>query len=276
MKDLKSLRLNLKKTFEKNNIDVYDADCIIAEVLNVEINKLMFINSISALHYYKIKRLSKRRLKGCPITKIFKKAYFYGFEFYVNKNVLSCRQETELLVEYIEKNINKNAKILDLCTGSGCIAISLNKIGFNNVFASDISSKALKVAKKNNKQLKTNVKFIKSDLFDNINDKFDVIVSNPPYIDDNEIDKLSVEVKNFDPILALNGGENGLDIYEKIINKLNYYLNKNGTIIFEIGYNQGKDVCEMLKNKGYETFVIKDYSNLDRVVVGKGRIKNVR
>ena len=269
MRDLKEIRAKIKAEFSAKNISLFDADCILSEVLKTPINNLIMLKNITRYNAFKINHYVKKRIKGEPITKMFKKAYFYGYEFYVNKNVLSPRQDTELLVEYCEKNINKNLKILDLCAGSGAIAISLNKLGFKNVVASDISKKALKVAKKNNKLLNTNVTFIKSDMFNEITEKFDVIVSNPPYIESEDVKRLDIEVKKYDPKLALDGGVDGLMFYKHIINNLNKYLNENGLVVLEIGYNQAKDVCNLLKEKGYNSFVIKDYNNLDRVIVGK-------
>lgn len=266
--DLKQVRNEYIKKFKNKNIDCFDVDYIISQVLNISTTEVILTKTINKKHFCKLKKIFKKRLKGYPCTLIFKKAYFYANEFFVNKHVLSCRQDTEILIEQIEKLNNKNFKILDLCTGSGCIGITLNKLGYNQVVASDISRKALKIAKINNKKLKTDVKFIKSDLFNSIHDKYDVIVCNPPYIETQTIKGLDDEVKNFDPIIALDGGVDGLKFYREIISQLNRHLTENGIIIFEIGYNQSKQVSNLLKNHGFESKVIKDYSGNDRVVIG--------
>ena len=223
-----------------------------------------------------------------PIQYIINRQSFYGLDFFVNQNVLIPQPDTEILVEevlnYIKKLNNENVfnnnislNILDMCTGSGAIAISLSKninncfdLEMVNVYASDISKLALEVAKKNNKELDTNVMFFESDLFMSISNdiKFDIIVSNPPYIRTDVIDTLSEEVKN-EPHLALDGKEDGLYFYRKIIKEAKEYLNKNGIIFFEIGFDQKEDVMNLFKENGYiNIYSKKDYGQNDRIVVG--------
>ena len=158
------------------------------------------------------------RLKaGEPIQYVIEKTEFYGLEFYVNKNVLIPQPDTEILVGEILENFSSKKEILDLCTGSGAIAVSLKKnMKGAKIFASDISKKALNVAKKNAEKNKTEITFIKSDLFENIYKKFDLIVSNPPYIETGFLKKLPSEVK-YEPVLALDGGKDGLNFYREII-----------------------------------------------------------
>ena len=164
-------------------------------------------------------------------------------------------------------------RIFDLCTGSGCIAISLAKYIENaKVYASDISEEALKIAQINNKNHGTKVNFIKSDLFNNIDIKnFDVIVSNPPYIKTNVIKTLDVEVQN-EPYIALNGGEDGLSFYNKIIEDASKYLKPNGYLFLEIGFDQKQEVIDLLNKNGNYTEIkcIKDLNGLDRIVMCKG------
>lgn len=217
-------------------------------------------------------------IQGKPIQYIIKNQEFMGLDFYVDENVLIPQPDTEVLVLKtvdICKDLKNSPslKILDLCTGSGAIAISLAKILQKEkiqakIYASDISLKALEVAKKNNENNKTNVKFILSDLFQNIDEKFDIIVSNPPYIKTKVINTLSKQVQN-EPKLALDGGEDGLDVYRKIINQAPLYL--NSYLCLEIGYDQKNEVTRLIKeNKNYENIEqIKDFSGNDRCLICK-------
>ena len=206
--------------------------------------------------------------QNMPLNYITNSAPFYGLDFYVDENVLIPRMETEMLVEKIivdNKNA-KNLKILDLCTGSGCIAITLKKHLDCSVFASDFSESALKIAKNNAKTHKTDITFIKSDMFKKILDKFDIIVSNPPYIKKSEIEKLDDSVKNFEPYIALDGGNDGLDFYRKIADLAPKFLNKNGKLYLEIGFDQGQSVPKLLENNFKNIEIFKDLDNNDRIV----------
>lgn len=223
----------------------------------------------------KIERLKNNE----PLQYVINKQEFMGFEFYVDKNVLIPQPDTENLVEeiiYLTEKIRKSDKkelrILDMCTGSGAIAISISKLIENSlVYASDISKKALKVAEENSSKNQANVLFFESDLFKKISElyKFDIIVSNPPYIETDTIKTLSEEVKN-EPMLALDGGKDGLDFYRKISEDAKKYLNKDGFLAFEIGYNQKFAVENLLKENGYKNiYSRKDLSGNDRIVVGQ-------
>ena len=230
---------------------------------------------INKIFIERIERLKNNE----PIQYIINKQEFMGFEFFVDKNVLIPQPDTENLVEeviLISEKIKKDNKdelrILDMCTGSGAIAISLSKlIKKSLVYASDISKKALKIADENSNRNKANVLFFESDLFEKISElyKFDVIVSNPPYIETETIKILSEEVKN-EPMLALDGGEDGLDFYRKITKDAKRYLNKDGYLAFEIGYNQRMAVENILKENGYKNiYSRKDLGGNDRIVVGQ-------
>lgn len=268
MKILKAKQY-VKNLFFKHNIDKDEVDKLFMEVLNLDYSKLILHEEISILEYIKIKFYAKQRIKGKPLTKIFHRAYFYGLELYVNKHVLSPRQETEILVENTLKYIHDNSNVLDLCTGSGAIAVALKLNSNATITACDISSKALKVAKKNAKKHHANIKFIKSDMFSNITEKFDVIVSNPPYIESDEIKFLDKAVKNYDPLISLDGGINGLKFYEIIAQNADKFLTQDGVILLEIGYNQAESVKKLLNKYSFDSICLKDYENKDRIIIGK-------
>ena len=222
----------------------------------------------------KFKENIEKIVNGYPIQYITKKQEFMKLNFYLDENVLIPQPDTEILVE---KVINickeiKNVKILDMCTGSGAIAISLAKYLENStVIASDISEKALEVTKKNAKSNEVKLNFLKSDMFEEFsNIKFDVIVSNPPYIETDVIKSLSNQVK-CEPYIALDGGEDGLYFYKILAENAYKFLNKDGYLCLEIGYNQKQSVTNLLKstNKYQEIFCIKDLANIDRVIIAK-------
>ena len=212
--------------------------------------------------------------KGMPLQHITHTQEFMKMDFYVDENVLIPRPDTEILVEETIKiaQTMERPKILDLCTGSGAIAISLKKyIPSAQVYAVDISKKALEIAKKNAHRLEAEVKFIESNLFEKIkNEKFDIIVSNPPYIKKSDINYLSQEVQK-EPQIALDGGYDGLDFYRKIADSGSKYLNRQGYICLEIGYNQRIAVRQILENKKRYVNIncIKDLCGNDRVITAQ-------
>lgn len=214
--------------------------------------------------------LVKRRARHIPLQYITGTQEFMGLEFEVNENVLIPRQDTEILVEEV-LNFSKNKSVLDLCTGSGCIIISLSKLGnINKAVAADISKEALQVAKRNAEKLNVDVTFIYSDLYEKIEGRFDIIVSNPPYIKSVELLSLMPEVRDHEPKLALDGGSDGLLIYQRIIKDAVRFLNPGGHVFLEIGYDQGKALSGMLKDAGFtDIYIKKDYGGLDRVVHGR-------
>ncbi|MDU3489493.1 MAG: peptide chain release factor N(5)-glutamine methyltransferase [Clostridiales bacterium] len=224
-----------------------------------------------------VKKLFDKRAERIPLQHILGKACFYGHEFYVNENVLIPRFDTEIIVDEVLKYIKNERrgealKILDMCTGSGCIAISLAMENEKlECLGADISLQALEIAQKNKKSLKAgNVDLIQSDLFSKVEGKFDIIVSNPPYIDKKELNDLSPEVAEHDPHLALFAEDGGLYFYRKIAKEAGAFLNVKGKIFFEIGYDQAEDVAGILSNEGYSDIcLIKDYGGNDRVIIGK-------
>lgn len=212
--------------------------------------------------------------KGVPIEHITHQKEFMKLSFFVDKNVLIPRQDTEILVEEVINIAKKNnaKKILDLCTGSGAIAVSLAKyLPQAEITAIDISNEALKIAKKNaiSNNVENQITFISSDMFTNLNEeKFDIIVSNPPYIKTNVIKNLDIQVQN-EPYIALDGGKDGLDFYKKIINESYQYLKYNGYLCLEIGFDQKIDVIELIENTESftGTYSKKDLFDNDRIIV---------
>lgn len=246
---------------------------LLSHFMNVEKNYLIthddeeLSNEIEEKYKQGIEKLSK----DIPLQYITNTQEFYGMKFKINENVLIPRYDTEILIEETLKLAKDQDKILDMCTGSGIIAITLAKnVEKANVFACDISLEALKVAKENNELHNTNVKFINSNLFENIEEKnFDIIVSNPPYITEKEMQELENQVKK-EPELALYGGVDGLDFYRKITENAKEYLKKEGLLIFEIGSKQKEDVSKILiENKFKNIKCVKDLQGLDRVIIGE-------
>lgn len=232
-------------------------------------NMQMTVDGRSAEKY---NELVNQRAGHIPLQHIIGTQEFMGLTFKVNENVLIPRQDTELLVENVVDYFgNDERTVLDMCTGSGCIAVSIDRLSKNSkVTAVDISEKALEVAQENNRLNNANVTFIQSDLFTNVTGKYDIIVSNPPYIRTDEIPKLMEEVKSHEPVMALDGMEDGLYFYKKICGEASDYLNDNGKIFFEIGYDQGDDVSEILRqNRFCNIEVLKDLSGNDRVVIAR-------
>jgi len=218
--------------------------------------------------------IGRRSLRE-PLQHILGTQEFMGLEFEVNRHTLIPRQDTETLVELVlAEHKEKECALLDMCTGSGCIAISLAVYGkYARVEAADISAEALKVAERNAEKLSASVRFRQSDMFsafDEKTDKFDIIVSNPPYIPSNVIEELEPEVRDFEPRGALDGTADGLFFYEVLAQKCGRFLNENGTVYFEIGHDQGEAVKHLLDTHGFiDTKVIKDLAGNDRVVCGK-------
>ena len=223
-------------------------------------------------------KMIERLKSGEPVQYILNKQEFMGLNFYVDKNVLIPQPDTENIVEEVIaitevlKKTKNELKILDMCTGSGAIAISLAKyVEKTLIYASDISENALKIAEENATRNLVNVVFFKSDVFKNILPafQFDVIVSNPPYIETKVIPELSKEVRS-EPELALDGGEDGLKFYREIIKNAKEYLTENGYLVFEIGYDQRASVMTLLKDNGYKNiYSKKDLAGNDRVIVGQ-------
>ena len=237
----------------------------------VIVNDMKQLDKAKERQYFKKIKILK---KGVPIEHITHQKEFMKLSFFVDKNVLIPRQDTEILVEEVINIAKKNnaKKILDLCTGSGAIAVSLAKyLPQAEITAIDISNDALKIAKKNaiSNNVQNQITFISSDMFTNLSEeKFDIIVSNPPYIKTNVIKNLDIQVQN-EPYIALDGGKDGLDFYKRIINESYQYLKYSGYLCLEIGFDQKIDVIELIENteKFAGTYSKKDLFDNDRIIV---------
>lgn len=217
----------------------------------------------------------RQRAEHIPLQQLTGEQDFMGLTFTVNENVLIPRQDTEILVEEVLKELHDGMRILDMCTGSGCILLSL--LHYSNDcegLGVDLSAEALEVAGRNVLKVLTPEKaehahFLQSDLFEKVEGKFEIIVSNPPYIASAEIEKLMPEVRDHEPRMALDGTEDGLHFYRRIIKEAGKHLVNSGMLFFEIGYDQGQAVSELMRTGGYrEVQVVQDYAGLDRVVLG--------
>ena len=270
--------------FLKEN-GIEDSSIIIKELLCflLQVDKVYLItHSIEEMDkevYIKVVQNTKKIVGGKPIQYITQNQEFMKMNFYVDENVLIPQPDTEILVYEVLKickEYSNGVNILDLCTGSGAIAVSLDRILRKNcvdakICASDISKQALKIARKNSENNNANVKIIESDLLENIEyKKFDIIVSNPPYIRTDEIKNLSKQVKE-EPYIALNGGIDGLHFYRKIIKEAKGYIKNNGYLCLEIGYNQMESVLGIFKeNKEYKNLKqVKDWSGNDRCIIAQ-------
>lgn len=273
-----------KQELNKNEIEdsLLKVRILLTDILK-QSKEYLVINNTKELSSQEEKEFKEKieKLKlGYPIQYITNKQFFRNCEFYVDKNVLIPQPDTEILVEEAikilkEKTFQKNKiNILDLCTGSGAIIVSLGKelekiSEKYNFYGTDISEKAIEIAQKNANSNNVNVKFYLGDLFEsiNVNEKFDLIVSNPPYIETDVIKTLSLEVQK-EPIIALDGGITGLDFYKRIAKESKKFLTTKGYLILEIGYNQMEAVCSILKNENFKIVSrVKDYANNDRVIV---------
>lgn len=254
---------------------IYETRRILSFLLNKDLSYLVahdneLLDSTVEERYFEI--LDKRK-NGMPIQYILGEEDFYGRSFKVLEGVLIPRQDTEISVETLLKIIknNKINNMLEIGCGTGIVSISIDLETKIDVTAVDISKRAIENSIINKEKLGSGIKIMKSDLFSNIKESFDLIYSNPPYIKSDEIEKLQVEVRKHEPRLALDGGEDGLHFYRKIIEKAPEYLNDRGYLVFEIGHDEGKDICALMEDK-FDVEVIKDLSKLDRVVVGQLRM----
>lgn len=274
MKYIEAFDKYVKLLEEKNFKDAKsDILLLIYEIFDFDFSKWTMYKHDEIEDISKLDTLNeyvKKRLGHMPIQYILNKAYFCGLPLYVNENVLIPRFDTEVLVEEVLKisKKDKSKRILDICTGSGAIAIALKKLGgFERVDALDISDKALEVARRNANELDLDINFLKSDMFSSLTceNKYDIIVSNPPYIQSDVVDTLESEVKDFEPRLALDGDVDGMKFYKIIAKNYENYLADNGVLALEIGYDEADDIRALFEGKN--VVIKKDLANLDRVAI---------
>ena len=254
---------------------IYESRLILSFLLNVDMSYVFSYpdREVEESVAERFLEIVNRREEGYPLQYILGTAEFMGREFAVRENVLIPRSDTEILVSRILDEVgDETVDVLEIGVGSGIISLSLGcELQNANVLGVDINPDAIELAEENKERLKvSNVEFRHSDLFQNVDSKFHIIVSNPPYIPSEDIGGLQVEVAEHEPRLALDGGADGLDFYRAIIQGAPKYLHENGRIYFEIGYNQGREIEELLRESGFTNIeVISDYSGHDRVVRGE-------
>lgn len=259
----------MKRHFAEKDIDESDAEWILSLTLNIPRSALSEERVVTRKECERILALYEERLTGRPLWYIFGNTEFYGYRIEVDERVLIPRPETEILVQQAVAALSDGDKMLDLCTGSGAVAVAVAceaaKDKNVTIVASDISEDALEVARKNIRLNKANVTVVKSDLFENIKGKYNLITANPPYIKSSEIDSLQREVREFEPRLALDGGEDGLWIYRRIAERAHKHLVRGGMLILECGEDQSREILKIFSKCDY-AIVVKDLSGKDRIV----------
>ena len=269
----KELQKQIEKRFLGSNIETSEAEWIVLDVCGLSRTGLA-THEVSKKEEKKIQKIVELRMKSVPLAQIFHKRNFFGFDFYITKDVLIPRFETEGLCELVSKVLptktGDKMTGLDLGTGSGAIAIVLSKMFGYQMTAVDISKKALAVAKKNAKKIGADVRFLRSNMTDEVlGERFDFVVSNPPYILTSDLAKLESQVVLHEPRLALDGGGDGLQFYRKIVHDAPYVLEEDGYLFFEVGKGLAKEVVRLMERDFVNIEVQKDLQNIDRYVYGK-------
>ena len=244
-----------------------DVDWILCEVTKLKRSELADDINVTPYMQIKAENMLRQRAEGKPLQYVLGNTDFFGYEFFVDENVLIPRFETELLVDKLLPYINKNSRVLDLCCGSGAIGITIKLKKDCDVELSDLSQGAVAISQKNAQKLGADVTVLNGDLFEKVEGKFDLIVSNPPYIPTDDILGLDKNVKDYEPTMALDGGSDGLDFYRAIICQAPYYLNDKGLLAFELGIGQMDDVVA-LSQKDFDLVArVKDYNGIERIVI---------
>ena len=276
MHNLREVYTEGKNRLQKAGVQSYEFDArqLLFFVFSIDANQYLLNQSMPFGEEEEKKVNSyfeaiQKRSEKIPLQYITGEQNFCGLDFYVNENVLIPRLDTEILVEKILEYEEPGQRVMDMCTGSGCIAITLQKLGGFQVMAVDISEEALTLARKNAQRNQAQVTFFQSNMFDQLSNtsKVDVIVSNPPYIESKVVDELDDEVKKYEPRLALDGMEDGLHFYRILAREGKRFLNEGGRLYVEIGFDQAEAVKEIFGAQGFlDIQVYKDLAGLDRVV----------
>ena len=257
-----------KEKFRQEQIDESDAEWIYSIALGVKRENLKNERIITSYESKKINKIVTERLTGRPLWYIIGDTEFNGCKIKVDERALIPRPETEILADYAVKSIEEGDKVLDLCTGSGCIAVSIAKNCLPkrvSVTAADLSDAAIMLAKENARYNSVSIDFVQSDLFTNVHGRYNLIVCNPPYIKSSDIPNLQREVKNFEPKIALDGGDDGLDFYRRISKSIRSYLAKDGILLLECGEGQAEEILKLFEKRDY-AMVMKDLSGVDRFI----------
>jgi release factor glutamine methyltransferase len=255
-----------EKKFEENGIDTSDAEWIYSLVLGIKRSQLSTERVIKPSESKKICEIVEKRLTGRPLWYIIGDTEFYGCKIKVDERVLIPRCETEVLAEAAVNSVEKGDKVLDMCTGSGCIAIAVAKHCLDkniSVTAVDVSDAALMLAADNARENGVGINFVQSDLFSKVRGRYNLIICNPPYVSSGEIPKLQKEVKEFEPKIALDGGNDGLDFYRRLAKEVKSYITKGGMLLLECGEGQAEDILKLFEKRDY-AIVMKDLAGTDR------------
>lgn len=268
---LKDVLAQVDELLAGTDADASEREWIACEALGTTRGALWLTREVGDEQARRMTEYAKERASGKPLWQVFGYTQFCGLRIEIDGNVLCPRPETEELVGLAARYCGKGKKVLDLCTGSGCIAVALAATGAQ-ITASDVSEKALKVARKNADANGAAIKFVLSDLWDGLDGRFDVIVTNPPYIPSSEVDALDREVKDFEPRLALDGGEDGLDFYRRIALGLDAHLADGGILFAEIGADQAQEIRRIFDK--FEVGIYRDMQGKDRMAAVKRCGKN--
>ena len=269
---LSKLLAMMKKGFAEREIDETDAEWILALTLNIPRSSLSEERIVKQEYCKRILDIYESRLTGRPLWYIFGDTQFYGYRIKVDERVLIPRPETEILVREAVSSLREGDAIIDICTGSGAIAIAIAceaaKDKMVSVTATDISEEALEVARSNARLNKASINFIKTDLFNGLRGRYNLITANPPYIKREEISSLQREVRDFEPRIALDGGVDGLDFYRRIAQKVSRYIARGGMLILECGENQAQEIIKIFTSVSRCDYamVVRDLAGVERVI----------
>ena len=255
-----------KKQFDKEGIDGSDAEWIYSIVLGISRSELTAQRVIKPSETRRLNAIIEKRLTGRPLWYIIGDVDFYDCNIKVDERALIPRPETEILAQQAVNTVEDGDKVLDMCTGSGCIAIAIAKHCKGKkvqITAADVSDAAIMLARENANYNSVDINFVQSDLFSRVHGRFNLIVCNPPYIKSSEIKNLQSEVRDFEPHIALDGGEDGLDFYRRLSKEITRFITRGGILMLEVGEGQAEEVLKLFDKRDY-AMVVKDFSGVDR------------